>query len=98
MNIYSNFINLDKTTILDFKKNNNSYEDIFISFNDDKENIIYAKKGNIKNINNKYTFQLIDGVKLSLIKEDNIEKLEFKNYKLEIENKNVPSFNIYDKN
>lgn len=96
--IFSNFLELDKTTILDFKKNNNAYEDIFISFNDDKENIIYAKKGNIKNINNKYTFQLIDGVKLSLIEEENIEKLEFKNYILEIENKNIPSFNIYDKN
>ncbi len=96
--IFSNFLKLDKTTILDFKKNNNTYEDIFISFNDDKENIIYAKKGNIKNINNKYTFQLIDGVKLSLIEEDNIEKLEFKNYILEIENKSISSFNLYDKN
>ena len=44
---FSNFLNLNKTTILDFKKNNNEYQDIFISFNDEKENIVYAKKGNI---------------------------------------------------
>ena len=38
--------------------------DIFISYNDNKENIVYAKKGNIYNENNNYNFQLSNGFKL----------------------------------
>ena len=57
---FSNFLNLNKTTILDFKKNNNEYQDIFISYNDDKENIVYAKKGNIFSEDNQYNFKLSD--------------------------------------
>ena len=68
---FSNFLNLNKTTILDFKKNNNEYEDIFISFNDEKENIVYAKKGNIFSENNQYNFQLTDGFKISVDKKSN---------------------------
>ena len=56
------------------------YEDIFISFNDEKENIVYAKKGNIFNENNQYNFQLSDGFKISIDKNKQIEKLEFLNY------------------
>ena len=41
---FSNFLNLNKTTILDFKKNNNEYEDIFISFNDEKKILFMQKK------------------------------------------------------
>ena len=74
---FSNFLNLNKTTILDFKKNNNEYQDIFISFNDEKENIVYAKKGNIFSENNQYNFQLTDGFKISIDKNKQIEKLEF---------------------
>ena len=95
---FSNFLNLNKTTILDFKKNNNEYEDIFISFNDEKENIVYAKKGNIFSENNQYNFQLTDGFKISIDKNKQIEKLEFLNYILKIDNKNIKIVKIIDKN
>ena len=95
---FSNFLNLNKTTILDFNKNNNQYEDIFISFFDDKENIIYAKKGNIFSENNKYNFQLIEGFKISIDNKKQIEKLEFLNYILKIDNKNLNNTNNIDKN
>ena len=55
---YSNFISLNSSTILDFKKNNNFYNDIMISFTDEKENIVYAKKGDIVSKDNKYNFKL----------------------------------------
>ena len=95
---FSNFLNLNKTTILDFSKKNNAYEDIFISFNDEKENIVYAKKGNIFSDNNKYNFQLIDGFKISIDENKQIEKLEFLNYILKIKNQNIINDNIKDKN
>ena len=95
---FSNFLNLNKTTILDFKKKNNEYQDILISFNDDKENIVYAKRGNIISKNNEYNFQLTDGFKISIDKDKQIEKLEFLNYLLKIENKNINNGEIVDKN
>ncbi len=95
---FSNFLNLNKTTILDFKKKNNEYFDIFISFNDDKENIVYAKKGNIFNDNNNYNFQLSNGFKLSIDKQKQIEKLEFQNYILKVENNNINIVRVDDKN
>ena len=95
---FSNFINLNQSTILDFNKNNNQYEDIFISFFDDKENIVYAKKGNITNKINGYNFQLSDGFKISIDKNKQIEKLEFKNYILKIDRKKVNNGEIIDKN
>ncbi len=95
---FSNFINLNKTTVLDFKKNNREYENIFISFKDDKENFIFAKKGNIFSENNKYNFQLIEGFKISIDNKKQIEKLEFLNYVLKIDNKNLNSTNNIDKN
>ena len=63
---FSNFLNLNRTTILDFTKINNKYYDILISFENEKENkenIVYAKEGNIINKNNQYNFQLKDGFK-----------------------------------
>ena len=95
---FSNFLNLNKTTILDFDKNNNEYEDIFISFNDEKENIVYAKKGNIINENNLYKFILSDGFKISIDKNKQIEKLEFLSYILKIDNKDISKNIIFDKN
>ena len=74
---FSNFINLNQNTILDFDKKNNEYKDIFISFNDKTENIIFAKKGNIFNENNQFKFQLSNGFKISLDSNKQIEKLEF---------------------
>ena len=95
---FSNFLNLNKTTILDFKKKNNEYIDIFISFNDDKENIVYAKKGNIFSNNNNYNFQLSNGFKLSIDGRKQIEKLEFLNYILKVENNNINIAKVDDKN
>ena len=95
---FSNFLNLNKKTILDFNKKNNEYNDIFISFEDDKENIVYAKKGNIISENNKYNFQLTNGFKISIDENKQIEKLEFLNYVLKIENNKNVSQNIIDNN
>ena len=95
---FSNFLNLDNSTILDFDKNNNEYGDIFISFNDEKENFIYAKKGSIYSENNQYNFKLTNGFKISINNNKEIEKLEFLNYVLKIENKNINSGEIIDKN
>tara|TARA_B100000575_G_C23046314_1_gene602276 strand:+ start:16 stop:1044 length:1029 start_codon:yes stop_codon:yes gene_type:complete len=95
---FSNFLNLNKTTILDFRKVNNEYLDIIISFNDEKENIVYAKKGNIYSKDNKYNFQLTNGFKISIDKEKQIEKLEFLNYILKIDNNTLDKNEISDKN
>ena len=95
---FSNFISLNESTILDFDKKNNEYQDIFISFNDQAENIIFAKKGNIFNENDQFKFQLSNGFKISLDSNKQIEKLEFQNYVLKIENKNNNNERILDKN
>ena len=97
--ISTNFFKINSKTTLDFKKNNNSFEDIFINFIDTEENIIFAKKGNIRNENNNFIFQLTNGFKLSINKNINqIEKLEFKNYILELSNDTDAKFNNYDRN
>ena len=95
---FSNFLNLNKTTILDFNKKDNQYEEIFIKYDDGKENIVYAKKGNIVSINNQYNFRLTDGFKISIDENQQIEKLEFLNYILNIDHKNISSSEVYDKN
>ena len=96
--VNSNFLKLNKSTTLDFKKNNENFEDIFISFNDKLKNIIFAKKGSIKNDNDKFVFQLYDGFKLSISKENEIEKLEFANYILKFPNENILEFENFDRN
>ena len=96
--MFSNFLNLNNTTILDFKKYNSEYTDIFISFNDTKENVVYAKKGNIFDENNQYRFQLSDGFKISVDKANQIEKLEFLNYVLKIDKKNITKGVVIDQN
>jgi len=95
---FSNFLSLDKKTILDFNKKNNEYKDIFINFIDDNENIIYAKKGNIFSKNNQYNFKLTNGFKISINQNDQIEKLEFKDYVLKIDYKNLSTHKVVDKN
>ncbi len=96
--LFSNFLNLNNKTILDFNKKNNEYKDIFISFIDEKDNLVYAKKGNIYNNKNGYNFQLQDGFKISISKNKEIEKLEFLNYILKIDSNNIISGNNIDKN
>ena len=96
--LFSNFLNLDKNTVLDFNKKDNEYEDIFISFFDDKENIVYAKKGIIFSKNNQYNFKLTNGFKISLNENEQIEKLEFLNYILKIDYKNLTNNKIIDRN
>ena len=95
---FSNFLNLDKTTILDFQKKENEYKNIFISFDDDKENIIFAKKGNIFSENNQYNFELTNGFKISIDENEQIERLEFLNYVLKIDYENLNENKIVDKN
>ncbi len=95
---FSNFLNLNNTTILDFKKIDNEYADIFISFKDERENIVYANRGNIFSKNNQYNFQLSNGFKISIDNDEQIEKLEFLNYILKIDHKNITNNRIVDKN
>ena len=96
--IFSNFIKINNNTILDFKKNNNFFEDIYISFYDENENIIYAKKGFIIEENNGYKFQLSNGFKISITNNEQIEKLEFLNYIFEIKNNSKGKIDINDIN
>jgi len=96
--VFSNFLNLNNTTILDFDKSNNGYVNIFITFEDEKENIIYAEKGNIFIQNNEYNFQLTNGFKISFDDNEQIEKLKFLNYILKIDNNNIKINDINDKN
>ena len=96
--VISNFIKLNDNTTIDFKKNKDNYEDIFISFFDEKENIIFAKNGFLENNTNEYIFQLNNGFKLSLNDNTEIEKLKFENYVLRINNNNKLEFNNYDRN
>ena len=91
--IISNFIEINKNTFLDFKKDNSNFREVFIKFNENNENLIYAKEADIKQNEDKFIFRLTDGFKITLIENKKIEKLEFDNYTLEIENS---SFNEYD--
>ncbi len=96
--LFSNFLKINENTILDFKKKNNIYEDILISYDDTKENIIYAKKGFISNKDNNYIFQLSEGFKISIEENNHLEKLEFENYIFNVDNNSNINFKIDDKN
>ncbi len=87
--LISNFLKIGDETVLDFKKNNNNFENIFINFFDDRDNLIFSKNGQIINDKNNYTFRLSDGFKLSINDDKEIEKLEFENYSLEINNNSL---------
>ena len=95
---FSNFLNLDKKTILDFSKKDNEYVNIFINFIDGNENIVYAKKGSIFSNNDQYNFILTDGFKISVNETEQIERLEFKNYVLKIDYNNLRARKITDRN
>ena len=87
-----------KIQLLILKKNKKDFNDIFINYTDNKENIIYAKKGSIKKEKNKYIFNLNDGFKLTLLENGDIEKLEFEIYNLQFEDKDFKEYNNFDKN
>ena len=93
----TNFIEVDENLILDFKKND-GFEDIFIRYQDENENIIYSKKANIIRQNKKIIFNLFDGFKIS-IKNNEVEKLKFESYKFDFPLKNqIEEYSNFDKN
>jgi len=96
--IISNFIEINENTFLDFKKNNQKHKEVFIKFNDEKDNFIYAEEATIAQENNKFIFNLINGFKITVLEKNKIEKLEFENYKLEIINNNFKIYDNFDKN
>ena len=93
----SNFIQLDENLILDFSKKEDVFEDVFIKFIGENENIVFAKKARIIKEPKKFIFNLSEGFKLSFM-NNKIEKLEFENYKLNFPLKNENNYNNYDKN
>jgi len=95
--VTTNFLKINDGTTLDFKKNKNSYEDIFINFKNNSDNIIFAKNGKIKTEKNNIIFKLKNGYKLN-IDGDEIEKLEFTEYTISFNNENNSNFNNYDRN
>ena len=95
--ILSNFLEVNQDTVLDFKKTDKTFEEIFINFKTQTDNVIYANSGNIFLKEDLYIFELTDGFKLN-INENEIEKLEFRSYLLKIPNNNIPKYNNFDKN
>jgi len=66
----SNFIQLNSNLILDFRKENNIFKDILLSYTDDRDDIIiFAKEGNIINDKNNFKFLLNVGYKLNINKK-----------------------------
>jgi lipopolysaccharide export LptBFGC system permease protein LptF len=96
--IVSNFIEINKNTFLDFKKDNQNHKEVFIKFKDEKDNFIYAEESTITQDTNKFIFQLVNGFKITLVEKNKIEKLEFENYKLDILNNNFKIYDNFDKN
>ena len=96
--VITNFIEINDKTFIDFKKDNQKYREVFIKFKEGKDNLIYAEEGTISQNANKFIFNLVNGFKITLVKKNKIEKLEFENYKLEIINENFKKYNNFDKN
>ena len=96
--IVSNFLEINENTFLDFKKNKQKYKEVFIKFKNEKDNLIYAEEATITQDINKFIFKLINGFRITVVDKNKIEKLEFKNYKLEIINNNFKTYNNFDKN
>jgi len=94
----SNFIEINKDTFLDFKKEKKNFKEVFISYIEDYNNMIYAKEANIFQKENKFIFKLVDGFKITLIENNELEKLEFENYTLEIKNNSYREYNNFDNN
>ena len=96
--IISNFLEINQNTYLDFKKNNQKFEEVFIKFSEKNENMIFAKEADIIQTDNKYIFNLINGFKITLLETGKIEKLEFDSYSLEIKNNSFQEYDNFDKN
>ena len=93
----ANFIEINENTIIDFIKEKNDFKDIFISFNDEYENQIFAKSAILENNNNEIIFNLFNGFKLSY-KDSDIEKLQFETYKFKFPSKKNEYYSNVDKN
>ena len=96
--IFSNFMELNKNTIIDFKKDKDKFHDIFISYKDKRENIIFAKNGSIKKEGANYLFSLYSGFKLTILKNGDIEKLEFERYNIDFKDQKYTGYNNFDRN
>lgn len=96
--IISNFIELNKNTFLDFKKVNQKFEEVFIKYNENSDNMIFAKEADIYQDKDKFLFKLNNGFKITLLNENKIEKLEFDNYTLEINNNSYEEYDNFDNN
>lgn len=96
--VISNFLQINKNTFLDFKKDNQEFKEVFIKFSENNDNLIYAKNATIIQDNDFFIFNLIDGFKITIINDNKIEKLEFENYNLKIKNNKFKTFDNFDKN
>ena len=70
----------------------------FINYKDKKENIIFAKNGSIKKEGANYLFSLYNGFKLTILQNEDIEKLEFERYNIEFKDQEYKEYNNFDKN
>ena len=95
--VLSNFIELNKSTVLDFEKNQKNFKNIFIKISEDNDSIIYSKKGQILSNNEEHSFNLIDGFKIDIL-DNEIEKLEFNTYSLLVPKNNKITYKNFDKN
>lgn len=95
--IISNFIKINQNTFLDFKKDEKNFKEVFIKFSEKNDNLIYANQAVIKQENDKFIFNLINGFKITIIENNKIEKLQFENYNLEINNNKFKKFDNFDK-
>ena len=71
--IFSNFLELNENTIIDFKKNKKGFSDIFINYFDTKENIIYAESGSILKNENRYIFNRQQSLQFVFLDLNNID-------------------------
>ena len=94
----SNFIEINKNTFLDFKKDKKKFTEVFISYFEEYNNMIYAKEANILQKDDKFIFKLVDGFKITIIENNDLEKLEFKNYNIEIKNDSYREYDNFDNN
>ena len=68
-----------------------------INFKNEGNNIIYAEAGTIKDKDDRLIFTLFNGFKL-VVKNEEIEKLKFENYKIDFPNIRKDAYTNFDKN